>query len=292
MSSAKNKYFVEIKILLVAFIFACGLWYIVVGNEQIESDIIVPLEYRSLPTSLVMLEETIDTVNLRVRASSKLLQSLESRDLSYPIDLSNVESGANIVHIEIAKMPNFKGLDVISIDPAYVVVEVDSITTKNVPIQIDFIAMKGDGLQISKVNVSPSIVEVEGPATILRDLEYLTVPFDLNKVAEEGAYSRPLQLVAPAHLTVKAPLATLSFNVAKKNQAKKPRPANSKTPPTKYSIQPKKTDLPAKSSTKTPVGSVQENILDSTSSSQVGAIVNNYSKITMGETISAQTIFS
>ena len=221
MSSAKNKYFFEINVLLVAFMFACGLWYIVVGNAHVESNIAVRVEYRSLPTKFVTAEDTTNTINVRVRASGELLQNLTNRDLYYSINLSKIERGANVIPIEIGTMVDFKGVDIINVDPTYVVVEVDTIATKTIPIKINFTGMENKDLEIRNIAISPAVVNIKGPTAMLRDLEYLPMVFDLNKMKKIGSHSRPLQLVVPGHLSVDTPVATLSFDVvAKKTPAK------------------------------------------------------------------------
>ena len=95
---------------------ACGLWYVIVGNAHIESIIAVRVEYQSVPADLVVSEGMIDVVKVRVRASAELLQRLANRDLAYPIDLSKIESGANVVPIEIAQMVSFNGFDILGVD--------------------------------------------------------------------------------------------------------------------------------------------------------------------------------
>lgn len=287
MSLNKNKYFFEVRLLLVAFMFACSLWYIVVGNAHIESDIVVRLEYRSLPANLAISDNIIKSVNVRMRASSEVFHRLESRDLFYPIDLSTMKSGANVVPIEIDKMIDFKSFDILNVDPAYVVVEIDTITTKTIPIQVDFIAMKNDDLQISNVSISPTVVEIQGPSTLLRDLEYLFIPFDLNKVEKEEHYSRPLQVLVSEHLVVNTPVVTLSFDVvAEKKQVEIRRSVSLENIPAKYKVHPKNISLILD----VPPSKVRDGVLDSAFSSQIRVVATGYPDITAGDNISVQVI--
>lgn len=267
--------------------FACGLWYAVVGNAHIENNVVVRMEYRSLPENLVILDDIVKSVNVQMRASSEVFQRLEKSNLIYSVDLSTMKSGANVISIDIENMTDFKSFDIIDIDPAYLVVEIDEITTKTIPIQVDFIAMKNDDLQISNVKISPTVVEIQGAATLLHDLEYLSVPFDLNKVEKEEYYSRPLQVVVSEHLAVNTPVITLSFDVvADKSQIEIRRPVSLENIPKGYRVQPKNISLILD----VPPSKVRDGVLDSAFSSQIRVVVTGYPGIAAGDNVSVQVM--
>ena len=53
--------------LMLSLVFAVGLWYVVTGSAQVEADVAVRVEYRGLPSGLMVEEGMINRVNVRLR---------------------------------------------------------------------------------------------------------------------------------------------------------------------------------------------------------------------------------
>lgn len=207
------KYLYEIKALIVAFFVACGLWYVVVGNDHLESNIAVRVEYGSLPENLIVADGRIETVYVRVKSSTELLKRLDNSDLIYRVDLNDTKKGVNVIPINMSQITNLNGFKLLSVDPQYIVMEVDEIKSKILPIRIEFNSFDEEDLYVSNLRISPSMIEVRGAAHILDELDFIPILFDLAKVPNQGHYSRPLQVSLSDNLKTQNPVINIDFDV-------------------------------------------------------------------------------
>lgn len=207
------KYLYEIKAFVVAFLLACGLWYVVVGNDHLESNIAVRVEYGSLPDDLIVADGRIENIYVRVKSSTELLKRLDNKDIIYRVALNEAKRGINVIPINMNQIPDLSGFKLLGVDPQYIVMEVDEIKTKLIPIRVDFQAFDEEDFYLSNLRISPSMIEVKGPANLLDELDFVPVAFDLNKVANTGHYARPLQVSLGEHLKSDTPVITLNFDV-------------------------------------------------------------------------------
>ena len=89
--------------LLVAFLLALGLWYTLNAREQIERVVEVRLDYKGLPTGLIVTGGQLNKVSVRLRGPQELLRSMTNREISYTMDLSGVTPGKNVIPLTTGK---------------------------------------------------------------------------------------------------------------------------------------------------------------------------------------------
>lgn len=208
----KKNYAENLKILIFAFILSCGLWYIVVGSSQIEGDIPLRVEYIQLPDNLMITKGMEDTIRVRVRASAERLRSIQNKDFVYPIDLKNSVVGANVFPVEIdASYTDFKGMEILSVTPSYLLLETDEFLEKSVPIELIFSEKENDDLYIRNLSLSPAEVKLRGPKEKVENITSLKVNFDINQVEKAGEYSKSLPLVLPELVEADKPVTKISF---------------------------------------------------------------------------------
>ncbi len=285
MSSVKHQYFTEIKTFCMAFILACGLWYVVVGNAHLVGELVVPVEYRSLPKNFVLVDGATPNIEVEIMATPELLNSLQNRILSYKVDLSTVKHGSNVIPITVDDV--VQGVDVLKVEPSYLVVEVDTVTRKNVPIYIDFTHNENEDLQISNVAVSPSTVDVTGPSSLLKDVTFISVPFDVNKLDDEGRYSRSLQLSAPKGLKLGMPITTLSFEVeTEKTVINVNKPIILEKMPAGLKLNPRSIELILEVA----AGAILDDVLEPTINTQIRVSVIGNENVQVGQTLPVQIV--
>ena len=72
--------------VLLSLVIATGLWYLVVGRDHVETQVELRVEYRGLPSNLVIGDGMVNQLSVRLRGSAELLRNLHSRDLVYTVD--------------------------------------------------------------------------------------------------------------------------------------------------------------------------------------------------------------
>jgi hypothetical protein len=80
---------------VLALVIAVGLW--IAGHRDTERAIEVPVEFRNLPADLVVLDNRIDYVVLRLMGPRTLVSTIDSDDLKLQLDLNGAKSGRSAI---------------------------------------------------------------------------------------------------------------------------------------------------------------------------------------------------
>jgi YbbR domain-containing protein len=168
-------WFANYKELLLAFTLALMLWYGVSGSEKLESQVDVRVEYRGLPSGLVVTKGYIGKVSLRLRASAGVLRSVSERDFSVQMDLSGVREGENMLAVNPAYLPMRGGVEVIEVVPSRIALYVDAAARRTVPLTAQVQGMVPGDMELT-VTVVPPEVEISGAASLVDDIGKLEIP--------------------------------------------------------------------------------------------------------------------
>lgn len=202
----------NLRLLFFAFLLSCAVWYSVVGSSQAETDISFHVEYVDLPDDLMVVKGMKDVLRVRVRASEQRLRSVVNKDFVYRINLKNAVRGANVFPVEInTAFSDVKGMEILSISPSYLIIEVDEIAEKRVPVEVDFSDKDDDDLYVRDLVLEPSEVKLKGPKEILENIYSLKVKFDINQVELAGKYTRNIPLSLPNLVEADTPVTKISF---------------------------------------------------------------------------------
>ncbi len=202
----------NLRLLFFAFLLSCAVWYSVVGSSQAETDISFHVEYVDLPDDLMVVKGMKDVLRVRVRASEQRLRSVVNKDFVYRINLKNAVRGANVFPVEInTAFSDVKGMEILSISPSYLIIEVDEIAEKRVPVEVDFSDKDDDDLYVRDLVLEPSEVKLKGPKEILENIYSLKVKFDINQVELAGQYTRNIPLSLPNLVEADTPVTKISF---------------------------------------------------------------------------------
>lgn len=202
----------NLRLLFFAFLLSCAVWYSVVGSSQAEMDISFHVEYVDLPDDLMVVKGMKDVLRVRVRASEQRLRSVINKDFVYRINLKNAVRGANVFPVEInTAFSDVKGMEILSISPSYLIIEVDEIAERRVPVEVDFSDKDDDDLYVRDLVLEPSEVKLKGPKEILENIYSLKVKFDINQVELAGQYTRNIPLSLPSLVEADTPVTKVSF---------------------------------------------------------------------------------
>ena len=82
----------NVGLAVLSFVIALGLW--IAGHRDIERAIEVPVEFRNIPSDLMVLDNRVDYVVLRLSGPRTLVSTLDADDLKLPLDLHGSKSGS------------------------------------------------------------------------------------------------------------------------------------------------------------------------------------------------------
>lgn len=217
MSSVTDSHWQTVKYILLSFLFAMGLWYVVIGSAQVEAQVDVRVDYRGLPEGLVVRDGMVNRLSVRLRGPGELLRGLHSRDLSYTVDLSGVKKGANVLPLSVDTLTDLKAYEVVDVAPSRLVLEVDALTERVLPLEVNITPLPDAApLRLTHVLLEPSFVTVKGPESQVKPLEHLSVAFDPNQDMSEGTRAVNVAIAGPDRVEITPPVTTLRYTLALK----------------------------------------------------------------------------
>lgn len=201
--------------IVISLLLAMGVWYVVVGSGQVDGQFEVRLDYRGLPDGLIILNGQAAKAEVRLRGSAELMRNINPRDLSYTVNLSEVQRGANVRSLNLDELPELRAFEVLEVSPARLVLEVEQLVEKTLPIEISFTPLpEASPLHLSATNLDPAMALAQGPASRLSSLESLSAHYDLTRDMTPGSKAINVAITAPDMVKITPPLSTLRYTLA------------------------------------------------------------------------------
>src|SRR5919201_7031586 len=77
---------------VLSLVMAMGLW--LAGHRDIERAVEVPVEFRNTPSDLMVMDNRVDYVVLRLMGPRTLVSTMDAQDLRLSLDLSGAKPGS------------------------------------------------------------------------------------------------------------------------------------------------------------------------------------------------------
>jgi YbbR domain-containing protein len=170
---------------LVAFVAAILLWYGLAGQQDQNISVRgvkAALTLVNMPRNLVLMSSVPDTISLQLRGP--LTRSLDvATGLEVYLDLAAARPGTNSYPIDAAGIPLPEDVEVVSIEPAAITLELERLISDNIDLEPVIEGVPAPGFIIVEVRVSPPQVAIQGPEGQVSELETVAT----SPVSVEGA---------------------------------------------------------------------------------------------------------
>ena len=195
----------------LALLLALMCWYVVSGQEKVETWLEVPLEFVNLPQQMEITSGLVNKLQVRIRGTSNQVRSLNTGRLAYKLDLGKLQVGSNIIPLVPESMAITSAVEVVEINPTRLELVADIMVSKSVPVHLDWNGTPGDDMQFRNATVVPEQVTVTGFASALESVNSIPtvrieVPADGGDVASGRA-----RLLLPKD--VRAPVSSVSYEI-------------------------------------------------------------------------------
>jgi len=201
---------------LLALGIAVGLWFSISfqDREALSERLVEASVSYNRPRDFVVLDQ-VQNVNVRLRGSSKLIRRLNPYQVSVQVELSSqTQPGTVSVNLgpENVLMPD--GLEVVSIEPNLIRVELEREVSQRLPVSPRLIGKPATGAVAEEPEVFPNLVLVSGPESLLAKVHMLsTRPVSLDghaitfeEMAVVVAPDPLIQIVQPSKVSVRVPM--------------------------------------------------------------------------------------
>jgi YbbR-like protein len=165
---------------VLAVTIAVGLW--VAGHRDVERAVEVPVEFRNIPTDLMVMDNRVDYVVLRLSGPRTLVSTLDADDLKLGLDLHGARPGSVSYPLGSSSFSVPRGVTIARITPPVVHLRLEPVIKRTLPVTVRFVNKPPPGQQIAEALVEPERVSVLGPADEVRKLVSVeTVAIDLEE---------------------------------------------------------------------------------------------------------------
>ncbi len=185
----------NLSLKLISIVLAGILWYFVISEKGGETALSIPLDFRNIPSSLIIIKNPVESINIRISGPVTLLRGLSPREVKAIIDLSHAEPGVAEFEIQPEHITLPRGLRVSMRSPASIMLRFDELSKKTVLVEAVLVGKPLEGYKIAGVWVDPPAVEIVGAQSELKRLKKIfTEEVDISGLKKDTIKKAALSL--------------------------------------------------------------------------------------------------
>ena len=210
----------DLSIKIISLLFAIGLWFYIiqVQSPDIERTVKnVPVLFAGQTEleerNLMLVNDKEYTVDLKLRGQRKVLQDLDSTQVSVSADVGGLlTTGDHKIHTRVT-VP-YGSVEVVNQNPSVVSVTVDEIIEAEKSIQVKITGEPGPGYAVGGTKIEPPTLKIRGPKSIVGAVDHLFVSVDVSGKSESISTVAPVELASSSDAVIVSPyVSTAQQNV-------------------------------------------------------------------------------
>jgi YbbR domain-containing protein len=192
----KNRFFkknVGLKIFSLTFAIILA-WFANSDTNSSEIAFTLPVQIQNPPQDRVVLDQSANEVQLRVRGPSFIVSRLPSMSLSFKVRIPSDAGQEYKVTLEPDSLHLEPSVKVLAINPPTVNFQLDHLLKKDVPVIVSKLGTLPDSLHLDRIEISPAVISLSGPKSTLENINSVnTGPLELKTIKAEETRELPLQ---------------------------------------------------------------------------------------------------
>jgi YbbR domain-containing protein len=166
---------------ILAVMISMILWVIAHGASEDERGFDIPIAFDDLPDNLVITDQNVDEINIRVRGSRAALRNLSPSKMEYVVNVSGAKRGRTVHEVDVSRLDVPRRVKIVSRSPAQIDVRFEPRGRKNVRVRADLEGEPSEGFVLGEVELDPPRVWLTGARSrVLRLSEVVTETIDLS----------------------------------------------------------------------------------------------------------------
>jgi len=151
----------------ISLCLAIFMWYFVVGEDQVDMKVLVPIEMLNLPSELTVSNQYKKEIEVSVRGPRSMIQELRHLNITRPVDLSDAKPGTIVINNDASSIPFPRGIEVQRLQPTNITLLLDQLVQKDFPITPVTEGDLSPGYVLGKIYLIPDHLVISGPKTVL-----------------------------------------------------------------------------------------------------------------------------
>lgn len=179
----------------VSLCLAVVLWSFVGGEDDVEKNVMVPVEVINMPADLIVSNKYKKEIEVTVRGPRSAILQMEKEQTARQIDLSKAMPGTKVERMEEDSIPVSRGVEVLRVQPSSIILSLDHLVKKELPINPVTTGSVATGYVLKQLTIDPKTITINGPETILSRVDVIqTTPINLQGLYESVQLQIPLEL--------------------------------------------------------------------------------------------------
>lgn len=217
----KNPFFNNFGKKTIAVVIAIMLWIVANLEFDIEKTYNIPVKYTNLNPELIITNNPPDEISYKIKGPRTELSTLISSTSVINVDLSQFTTGVSNIRVESDSMNLPKEVDITSVSPAEITIDLDKLISKKVQIEPVFEKLEKGYQIIGDLDYSPKSVEIQGPQEMLSKINSIeTRPISLEGEKSNFSIEVPLQLPNKLVTAKSDDQIKVTFDIQEENLAK------------------------------------------------------------------------
>jgi YbbR domain-containing protein len=185
---------------LISLALALALWLLLVpaGRVSAEKSMVIPLETSGVPEGLEIVERPVATIDVTIRAASRVLSEIGPSSLVARIDLerATVHQQEYALNASMIELP--PGATVVSISPSRVTIKLEKTAEAVLELHAAVRGRPAPGYRITRIETVPDSVAVQGPESFVKAAgAATTAPVDVTGLTETTVFDTDIILPRP-----------------------------------------------------------------------------------------------
>lgn len=175
---------------IFSLVVSVFLWISFAQDPEIGAFVSVPVEFKGMPDDLEVGSDVVEAVSVEVRGAGEIVRKFHAAPTAVSLDFSSIHSpGEQTFHLDDRNVRLPSGLRLLRVVPARIRFEFERRLSRELPVQVRFAGSPEAGYRVSRHQVRPETLTVEGPASRVKLVEFaVTDPVDLSHVVAETEF--------------------------------------------------------------------------------------------------------
>jgi YbbR domain-containing protein len=171
-------------VLILALAISVFIWAVAQGTSSIQQSLDVPVELVGVEETLVITDQSSDSINIRLRGSRAALRNLVPDQLKYRIDARGGKPGVAVYEVDVDTIEHPNGSSFVGYSPSRIQVRFEKRGRKAVGVRAEVAGTPAPGFHLAGVEVLPAKVWLEGARSqVMRLTEVATESIDIAGLA-------------------------------------------------------------------------------------------------------------
>jgi YbbR domain-containing protein len=181
-------------VLVLALAISVFIWAVAQGTSSVQQSFDVEVELVGVEESLVVTDQSSDSINVRLRGSRASLRNLDTTQLKYRVDARGGKPGVAVYEVDVETINHPTGTTFVGYSPAELQVRFEKRGRKAVNVRAEVQGTPAPGFHVAGVAIEPAKIWLEGARSqVMRLNEVVTEVIDISGLA--ASEKRTVRLV-------------------------------------------------------------------------------------------------